>query len=80
MGRMANINGATSAAVRRALKDRGLSQAAAGAAIGMSQPALNDRLAGRTPWRLDELDEMADLLAVPLGALLVGIHAEAVAP
>lgn len=61
---------ATSTAVRRALTERGITQAAAAAAIGLSQPALNARLTGITPWRLIDLEELADLLCIPVHELV----------
>lgn len=47
------------------------SQSKAAAAIGMSQAALSKRLAGRLPFTVDELGDIADYLGVPVDAFFV---------
>ncbi len=58
------------AAVDEALRERGLTQEAAASVIGLSQPALSRRMHGEVAWRSDDLDELADLLALPVEALV----------
>lgn len=67
---MATLNEATAQAVRAGLRRRGISQSAAGAALGMSQPAINRRLAGAVPWNLDELERLAEQLGIDVRELL----------
>ena len=61
--------------VRAEAARRGLTQAKMAALLGMSRMAMSDRFRGRTPWTLDELEDLArkfgttveDLLARPKG-------------
>jgi len=58
----------TSRAVRRHLRERGLSQAALAEVLGMTQQTLSARLTGRRRWSAEELDQLVSV-GVPLPAL-----------
>lgn len=60
------------AAEARAWRARlGMSQTALAKAMGMSQAAMSDRLTGKTPFTLDELQALADTFGVDPADLLV---------
>ena len=61
---------AVAATVREVLKSRGLSQQEAAPIFGLSQQALSDRLRGRTPFTLVDLDRLADHLGITVAELL----------
>lgn len=65
-----NSAAAASAAVREALRARGIRQSDAARVLGLSQPALSDRLRGRTPFTLADLDALAAHLGVTVAELL----------
>ncbi|WP_372593577.1 helix-turn-helix domain-containing protein [Actinotalea sp.] len=65
-----NLTAAIADAVREHLRRRGVSQRTAGPLLGMSQQALSDRLTGRTPFTLADLERLADLLDLPVSDLL----------
>lgn len=65
-----SLNRVAAQAVRGALRDRGISQAVAGAALGLSQSAMSRRLSAAVPLNLDDVSHLASLLGVPSLALL----------
>lgn len=67
---MTNSARAASAAVREALRSRGLRQVQVAPLLGLSQVALSDRLRGRTPFTLQDLDRIAEHLGIPVAELL----------
>lgn len=67
---MSDLTSSTAQAVRQHLRQRGLSQTAAALALGLSQQAVSDRLTGRTPFTLADLERLAVLLGVPVSELL----------
>ena len=67
---MKNSAAAASLAVREALRARGIRQRDAARVLGLSQPALSDRLRGRTPFTLADLDALASYLGVQVAELL----------
>jgi transcriptional regulator with XRE-family HTH domain len=67
---MSNLTEAVAAAVRAELARRGLRQQAVALALGLSQPAISDRLRGRTPFTLDDLERLARLLDIDPAELL----------
>lgn len=62
---------AVAANVRAELGRVNCSQSKAAAAIGMSQAALSKRLAGRLPFTVDEVGDLADYLGINVAAFLV---------
>ena len=64
----------TSRAVRRHLRERGLTQAALAEVLGMTQQALSARLTGRLRWSAEDLDQL-----VLAGVDVPGLGFEAVA-
>lgn len=56
--------------VRRIADAKRINQTTLGAALGFSQSAMSRRLLGRRAFSLDELDQLAHILDVPLAALL----------
>lgn len=48
----------------------GVKQAQVAAALNLSQAATSRRLTGWTPWRVGEVQTVAEVLGVPLSALL----------
>lgn len=67
---MNNLAAAIAERVRELMDERGLTQQQVGLALGYSQQAISDRLRGRTRFGVDELNELADLFAVPVQTLL----------
>jgi transcriptional regulator with XRE-family HTH domain len=61
---------AVAATVREVLKARGLSQQEAAPIFGHSQQALSDRMTGRTPFTLADLERLAAHLGIPVAQLL----------
>lgn len=61
---MTSLTRSTADAVRAALAARGIRQADAAAALGLSQPAVSDRMRGRTPFTLQDLERLADYLGI----------------
>jgi transcriptional regulator with XRE-family HTH domain len=59
----------TAVNVRAELARRGLTQEQAGAAIGLNQKAMSRRLTGAVDFSSTELQKLAELLEVPIGAL-----------
>lgn len=56
--------------VRRLMKARGVTRSELAQALGLSRPELLDqRLSGRTHWRLDQLEAAARSLSVPVDLL-----------
>ena len=68
---------ATGANVRAEMARRGLSQAALAQRLNVSQTAISKRLRGETPFDINELTRIAEVLDVPLDTLLVGIGSAA---
>lgn len=66
------LNRITGSAVRAEMARRRLSQERIAAAIGLSRSALQRRIAGQSAFRIDELRAIADLLGVPVTALIEG--------
>lgn len=66
-----HISEALNLELRATFARRRRSQADVGALLRMSQAAVADRLSGKTPWRIDELLTLCELLAVRLPDLLV---------
>jgi transcriptional regulator with XRE-family HTH domain len=67
---MTNITAAAAAAVREALRSRGLRQADLAAALAISQQAISDRLTGRTSFTLEDLEHIAAHFGIPVAELL----------
>lgn len=55
--------------VRAAAARRGLSQKALALALGRSQQAVSDRWRGRTPWTVDDTDDLERVLQLVPGSL-----------
>lgn len=70
---MGNLNQAVAAAVRDALRIRGITQQAAAAALGMSQPAISDRMRGRTPFTLADLERL-QLLGIEVNEVIYPVE------
>lgn len=68
--------GRVAATVRAELARRRISQTAVSERLEMSQASVSRRLTGDTPWDINELAAIADLIGVPL-ALLVAEADEA---
>lgn len=58
-----------SANIRAEMARRGKTQADVAAVLGKRRQQVSQRLLGRVPFRLDELQTIAELLDVPLGSL-----------
>ncbi|MBN9325943.1 MAG: helix-turn-helix transcriptional regulator [Cellulomonas sp.] len=67
---MPDLTTHASAAVREALHARGLRQQDLAVVLDLSQQAVSDRLRGRTPFTLADLDRIAAYLGVPMAELL----------
>lgn len=67
---MTSLVESTAALVREELAHRGIRQRQAAPAIGLSQQALSDRLTGRTPFTLPDLERLAELLGIDVLELL----------
>jgi transcriptional regulator with XRE-family HTH domain len=67
---MTNLTTATAAAVREHVRRHSLRQVDVALALGLSQQAVSDRLTGRTPFTLSDLERLAELLGVPVAELL----------
>lgn len=65
-----NLTRCIAAAVRAAMRARGVRQVDVALALGLSQPAVSARLNGRTPFTLADLERLADLLGVTVSELL----------
>lgn len=52
------------------MRRRGMTQRQLGALLGLAQPSVSDRIAGRVVFDIEELDKVADALEVPLSSLL----------
>lgn len=63
--------------VKAEMVRRGLSQHAVAARLGLSQTAVSARLRGRTPFDINELVHVADLLGMTVDQLLVDVPAPA---
>ena len=72
---MTTPNTITGANVRAEMARRKISQEAVAQTLGLSQASVSARLRGVTPFRVDELLRIADLLGVPLDLLLAGAAA-----
>lgn len=64
-----NARGRVVSNIRAELARRGRRQAELMAVLGLSSPALQNRMSGRTTFRLHELEAIASWLDVPLEAL-----------
>jgi transcriptional regulator with XRE-family HTH domain len=67
---MTNLTRAASAAVREALRSRGLRQQDVASVLGLSQASVSDRLTGKTPFTLKDLERIAEHLGIPVAELL----------
>lgn len=67
---MSNITRAVAALVREELTHQHLTQRDVALALGLSQPAISDRLRGRTPFTLADLERLAALLGIDVVELL----------
>jgi len=64
------LSGAVAANIRAELARQRVSQAQVAERLGLSQAAVSRRLTGQTPFELDEVAAVADLLAVAPSHLL----------
>jgi len=64
----------TGANVRAEMARKGISQAALGTAVSISQPGLSKRLRGATPFDINEIVRISIYLGVPLDQLLSGLE------
>lgn len=64
------LSGAVAANIRAELARQRVSQAQVAERLGLSQAAVSRRLTGQTPFELDEVATVADLLAVAPSHLL----------
>lgn len=60
----------TPTAIREAMSSSGVTQIALAERLGLTQPAVSARLAGRTPITVDELRTIAAFLNVPVADLV----------
>lgn len=67
----------TGANVRAEMARQGVTQMALARKIGLSQAAISARIKGRTPFDINELSQIAEVLDVPLDALLAGVGSAA---
>lgn len=65
-----NLSEKISSEVRAELARQRLSQAEVATAMGRSQAYLSRRLSGETPFDVDDLDRLTEILGVPVTALL----------
>ncbi len=70
MPHVADLTTAIAASVHEVLRARGIQQRQIAPVLGLSQPAVSDRLRGRTPFTLADLDRIAEHLGVPVARLL----------
>ena len=63
--------------IKAEMSRRGLSQTAVGNRLGLSQAAVSSRLRGVTPFDINELVHIADLLGMTVDQLLVDVPAPA---
>lgn len=61
--------------IRAEMARHRISQTAVGDRLGLSQAAVSAKLAGKTPFTIDQLAAVADLLNVPLERLTEGVAA-----
>ena len=61
--------------VRAEMARKRISQATVGAHLGISQVSVSYKLSGKTPFTIDQLAAIADLLEVPLETLTEGVAA-----
>ncbi|ADG97659.1 helix-turn-helix domain protein [Segniliparus rotundus DSM 44985] len=64
------LSDAVAAEVRALLARRDMTRAQLAEKIGVEYPVLCRAVKGQRPWRLDELQKVADALAVPVAQLL----------
>lgn len=57
-------------AITAKLRAAGITQEALSPVLGLSRPAISDRMRGRTRWALTEAREIADLLGITLDSLV----------
>ena len=67
---------ATGANVRAEMARCGVTQTTLARKIGLSQTAVSARLKGRTPFDINELVLIAQVLGVPLDTLLAGVTSD----
>jgi len=59
-----------SANIRAEMARAGVTQTQLAVALGLPQAAISRRLCDETPWRVSEVQSVAEALGVPLSALL----------
>ena len=64
------LSTSVSANIRAEMARRGLGQRDLADALGLSRPAISNRLIGKTPWTVDELEIVAQGLGVEPASLL----------
>lgn len=57
------------------MREKGVTQVELAAALGMTQPAISNRLRGIVPFDINELAAIARILEVPLDRLTEGVAA-----
>lgn len=67
---MTSLVASIAASVREHLARRGIRQRQAAPVLGLSQQALSDRLTGRTPFTVPDLERLAELLGIDVAELL----------
>lgn len=67
---MSDLTEALADEVRRLLDERGIRQHHVAAALGVTQSAVSDRLRGRTPFTLQDLERLRELLGMEPWELL----------
>lgn len=67
---MRTLTEAIAESVRERLTQRGIRQRDAAPVLGLSQTALSDRMRGRTPFTLQDLERLADYLGIDVAELL----------
>ncbi len=70
VSRMTNQICKTATHVSQYIKARGLNQTTVGNILGLTQNAVSDRNRGRTPWRLNELERLADHFGTTVAELV----------
>ncbi len=67
-----SLSQSVAAEVRAEMARQSKTQADLGRVLGVVQPAISLRLRGKRPFKLDELERLADYFDVPLSSLIRG--------
>ena len=67
---MTDPTAAMAATVRAHLNRRGIRQTGVARVLGLSQPSVSDRLTGKTPFTLVDLQRLADYLRITVAELM----------